>query len=120
MKSFLFGLLKSWLQAQVVYAFKARSLVIYLKAVQSARLGLLLLVVLVAAMQFVVLCFFGALVSGVWLLPLDNEQKLWTLFGSFSFIAVSFLVILKIVFSEKLWYEKSGARAQFEDLQKSA
>lgn len=57
-----------------------------------------------------VLGFVGAVVSGIWLLPVeDNTVRLWILFSTFSaFFLIPFIALL-VLLSEKTWFKASGA-----------
>lgn len=88
----------------------------YLRVLQATRRILAGSLAAFFVLQFMVLSFAGALVTGVWLLDLDTQLKLQILFGVFcAGFGLPFLA-LAIGLSERVWYKASGAQKIVEDL----
>ena len=96
---------------------KKKGILFYLKALQGVRQSLLFALILFFTFQIMVLGFIGAVVSGVWLLPIeDTGVRLWILFSVFAVLFLIPLTALIIVFSEKTWLKLSGAHELIKDI----
>jgi hypothetical protein len=89
---------------------KQKGVLLYLRTLSMVRKSLLFGLLVFCVFQMMVLGFIGAVVSGIWLLPIEDQViRLWILFGVFaSFFIIPFLVLL-VLLSEKVWYKASGA-----------
>jgi len=95
---------------------KRRGVLFYLKAVQGLRRGLAGSLAVFLFFQIMILSFVGAVVTGVLLLPHDQNTKLLILFGVFAFSFGVPFVCLLVLFSEKIWFQVSGAEKMVKDL----
>jgi hypothetical protein len=89
---------------------KKKGLLIYLKTLQVVRKSMLFAFMLFLTLQLMMIGFVGAIASGVWLIPVEDQAtRLWILFGVFSgFFIIPFLALI-FIFSEKTWLKISGA-----------
>jgi hypothetical protein len=110
----LYFVARSLFYKQAAQRAKAQGVLIYLKTLQVARLSLLGVLVVFALVQLILLGFIGALITGVWLLPQDPQMKLEILFGVFFVLFLVPLALLIFAFSEKIWYNLSGAEEMVE------
>lgn len=100
---------------QLAYQFafkqaKRKVVLIYLKTLQAARRSIIAAICIFFALQFMVLTFFGAVVTGVWLLPVsETETKLFILLGFFGFLFIVSTLGLCVFLSERHWFKISGA-----------
>ena len=95
---------------------KKRILIMYIKTLQVMRKSMLATVLILIVLQVIVLSFFGAVVIGVFLLPLENiTSKLWLLFTLFMVFFTVPLVGLLVFFSEKTWLRLSGANTLLQE-----
>jgi hypothetical protein len=106
--------LRAVLYKQAVRRAKVRGVLLYLKTLQIARLSLMGLLAIFVVMQLLIFGFFGAVITGVWLLPQDENIKLWILFGVFTLFCLITSGFLLFAFSEKIWYRLSGAEEMVE------
>ncbi len=89
---------------------KRKSVLIYLKIVSAVRKSLILAILLFVTLQLMVIGMIGAIVSGVWLLPIeDHAVRIWILFSFFATLFLIPFIILVIAFSEKTWLKISRA-----------
>lgn len=87
---------------------KKKGLLLYLKALQTIRKSLLFAVILFFALQTLSLGFIGALISGVWLLPIEEQSlKIWILFAVFILMILIACISFLIIFSERTWLKIS-------------
>lgn len=110
----LFYFVRAVLYKKAVSRAKARGVLFYLKTLQIARLSLMGVLAVFALVQVLLFGFFGAVVTGVWLLPQDENIKLWILFGVFASFCLVTSGFLLFAFSEKIWYQLSGAEEMVE------
>lgn len=100
-------------QAAYQYTFgqiKKRATLIYLKTLQAARRSLILTISVFFILQMMVLSFLGLVITGVWLMPLDDTQtKLYILFSFFGFAFFVPLIGLCFLLSDRVWFRLSGA-----------
>lgn len=88
---------------------KKKAILIYLRSLQVARKSLLFAFILFSFFQVMILGFVGAIMSGIWLIPIDDPQiRLWIIFGVFAALFVIPAFSLMMFFSEKHWYQISG------------
>jgi hypothetical protein len=105
---------RAMLYQKAVGRAKAKGVLIYLKTLQVARLSVMGVLAVFALVQILLFGFIGALISGVWLLPQEENIKLWILFGVFAFLFLVTTLLLIFAFSEKVWYRLSGAEEMVE------
>ncbi len=90
---------------------KCRAILIYLRALQFARRSLLFAFILFSFFQLMIFGFVGSIVTGIWLIPLEDPQlKLWIIFSVFGTMFLLPVLFISIFFSEKHWYQISGAK----------
>lgn len=110
----LYFIARSLFYKQAAKRAKVQGVLIYLKTLQVARLSLVGILVVFSLVQLILFGFVGALITGVWLLPQDPQMKLEILFGIFVVLFVALLALLIFAFSEKIWYNLSGAEEMVE------
>ncbi len=89
---------------------KQQGVLLYLKTLQVARRSLLAVILIFVAFQLMLFGFLGSVVSGIWLLPLEDlSLRIWILFGFFLCLFLIPFIILLYAFSEKTWMRISGA-----------
>lgn len=115
----LWMMLRRHLKQRLLSEAKRRSLIAYLRIVQGSRRALIGLILGIFVLQLMILAFVGALVSGVWLLDLDTQTKLWILFGTSATLFLLPACLLIYAFSERVWFRASGAEQIVRDLQQS-
>ncbi len=94
-----------------VSRLKNKALLVYLRTLQFARRSLLFAFILFSFFQLMILGFVGSIVTGVWMIPIDDTQvKLWIILGIFAAMFLIPILFLLIFFSEKHWYQISGAQ----------
>ncbi|MGE0763523.1 MAG: hypothetical protein AB7N80_09625 [Bdellovibrionales bacterium] len=96
-------------QAQAMHHMKIEGLRTYLKVLQGARLsamGLIAFLLVMQLMSFGLALMVGA---GVFLAPWELETKLWVAAVTGGVLFLMPLVTLLIIFSERVWYQASGA-----------
>ena len=94
---------------RVVNQTKKIGLIYYLKFLSTLRISLLGVAFLIFAFQIFVFATVGLVVMGIYLAPIENEVKIWILFGV---CAVTFLVtagLMAFAFSQRIWLKCSGA-----------
>jgi len=116
LKDLLFTLARNFLYEKAVRGVRKKGVLAYLKALQVIRAGLAGSLFLFLFLQLMVVGFVGSVVVGVFLLPQDLEVRLWILFGVFATFFVLPLIILLVVFSERVWYKMSGAEKMVSEL----
>jgi hypothetical protein len=95
---------------QAVNRLKVKGTLIYLRFLQGVRQTLRGAIAIFVVLQLMVMGFIGCIVSGVLLIPINTETKLWIFFGLSAAFFVIPLAFLLFVFSEKLWFKMSGAQ----------
>ena len=105
---------------KMVTEAKRHGVIAYLKLLQGSRHALIGLLVVGFVLQLMILSFVGVLVTGVWLLELETQTKLFVLFGVFASLFCIPAALLAYVLSERVWYKASGAEKIVESLHKSA
>lgn len=88
---------------------RRRSMLIYLKVLKAARKSIIALLAIYACLQLMLFGFVGAVASGIYLLPIEDQQiRLWIIFG----VSMGFFLIpaigLMIILSERIWVKASG------------
>ena len=101
---------RTYLMNKAIKRLKTKGVLVYLRALQIVRMSLAGALALFLVLQLMVIGFVGAIATGVWLLPQESEIKLWILFGVFAFFFVIPFAALLFVFSDRVWFEMSGAR----------
>ena len=94
---------------------KRKGLIIYLKTIQIARKSILGILVFAFVFQLMVLGLIGALITGSLLLPIEQETRLWILFGLFAFIFIVPAGIILTIMSEKAWFKASRAQELIDE-----
>lgn len=105
---------------KMVTEAKRHGVIAYLKLLQGSRYALIGLLVVGFVLQLMILSFIGVLVTGVWLLELETQTKLFVLFGVFASLFFIPAALLAYVLSERVWYKASGAEKVVDSLHKSA
>lgn len=97
-----------------VFANKIRrkGMLIYLKVLRIARKSIMALLAIYACLQLMLFGFVGAVASGIYLLPIEDQTtRLWILFA----VSMGFFLIpaigLMIILSERTWVKASGVEA---------
>lgn len=112
---FLLFVLKSLIYQTALLKLRRKGILFYLKALQAIRKSLVAFIFLFFALQMMVLGFAGALVSGIWLLPIeDNQTRLWLLFSASAAFFLIPLLLICVFLSEKNWYKASGAKEMMQ------
>ena len=109
-------LFKGYAQKQALSRAKRKGVIFYLKFLNGTRHALILTLIGILVLQVIVLAGIGALVTGVWLLDLDTNTKLWILFGTFSTIFLLPVLGAAFALNERVWYKATGANKLVEDL----
>jgi TRAP-type C4-dicarboxylate transport system permease small subunit len=95
---------------------KRKAMLVYLKTLQAVRRSLIAAICVFFALQFIVFSFFGAVISGIWLLPVsDVSTKLYILLGFFALIFFIYTAGLCVLLSERQWFKLSGAEKILQD-----
>jgi hypothetical protein len=94
---------------------RRKLLLIYMRALQAARRSLLAAFVIYFILQLMILGFLGAVVSGLWILPLDESTRLYSIFGFCAALFILPAIGLAFAFSERFWFEASGAKKLMDD-----
>ncbi len=116
MKKLLIYFLKTISYRLALTKAKQQGVLLYLKTLQVARKSILASLLIFTAFQLMILGFLGTVISGIWLLPLEDLSiKIWILFGFFTILFLVPVFVLIYAFSEKTWMRLSGA----EDLIKT-
>ena len=118
----------SWLQkifsyglTQLAYQFafkqvKRKAVLVYLKTLQAVRRSIIAAICVFFALQFMVFAFFGAVITGIWLLPVsDTSTKLCILLGFFGLLFILSTIGLCVFLSERHWFKLSGAEQLLKD-----
>lgn len=93
-----------WLfQRLTVRTVQAQTHLFALKALETVRKGLLGIILGVLFLQIVAASILGALITGIYLLPLDFDQKILVLFCSFLGVIVLGGIALAVGLSGRLW-----------------
>lgn len=117
-KDLSFLLLRSFVYKRAERALQKKAVLTYLKTLQVFRKTLAGSLFLFLFLQLMLVGLVGALVVGVFLLPQDLETKLWILLGVFLLFFILPFVTLLILFSEKIWFQASGAEQMVSNLNK--
>lgn len=117
-------ILNLWLRRQrnrAVSRLKMEGLKTYLKALQVARMSAVGIVTLLVALQLMCLGLLVMVAAGVYLTPLEEDARLWVIFGSGAVLFFVPFLVLAIFLSERMWYRASGAGEMVHDaLEKDA
>jgi hypothetical protein len=117
-KDLSFLLLRSFVYKQTGKILQKKAVLIYLKTLQTFRKTLAGSLFLFVFLQLMLVGLVGALVVGVFLLPQELETKLWILLSVFLLFFILPFFTLLILFSEKIWFQASGAEKMVSDLNK--
>jgi hypothetical protein len=105
-----------YFKGQVVLRAKRRGVVAYLKALQGTRHFVIFAVLAFFVFHAILLAGFGALITGMMLLDLDQRMMLMILCGVFSALFFIPVIALMVGLNERLWYRVSGAEKMVEEL----
>jgi hypothetical protein len=94
---------------------RKKALLAYLRILQIVRKSLLAAFFAYFILQMMVFGFLGSVIAGIWLLPYELETKLYLLLGTFGFLFLLPAMGLMFVFSERLWFEASGAKQMMDE-----
>lgn len=101
------------------YAFgqvKKKAILIYLKMLQATRRSIIIALLAFFTLQLMIFGFLGMVITGVWLLPLEDvNAKLYILLGFFGVLFLVPLIGLSIFLSERFWFRLSGAEQMLKD-----
>lgn len=110
-----------WLEQESRRALKrakGRGLLLYLKTLNVSRQALVIVLLATVCLHLFLICFVGALVTGVLLFKADSQAALQILFGAFTAVTVLGLLSATYLLSQRLWYRLSGAKRLMDDLKK--
>ncbi|HMN68848.1 MAG TPA: hypothetical protein PKC28_09955 [Bdellovibrionales bacterium] len=107
-------------KARFMSEAKRRGVVLYLRALNGTRRGIILALLGAILLQAMVLAGFGMMITGVLLLDYDFVLRLEILFGIFVGMFTLPALVLTVVLSERAWYKASGAERMIDDLRDSA
>jgi len=113
----LWMIIRNRAKARLMLSMRRQGVIAYLRTLQLTRKLIALALLSFFFLQSIVLAGVGALVTGVWLLDLDPQAKLMTLFCVFTALFLFPIAGLIWLLSESLWYRVSGAKKLVEDLQ---
>lgn len=116
LKRLLIQLFRAFVYREAARSLQKRSVLMYLKTLQVLRKALAGSIFLFLFLQLMFVGFIGTVVVGIMLLPQDLELRLWILLGIFGTFLVLPMICLMVLFSEKVWYQASGAEKMVNDL----
>lgn len=116
LKHLLIQLFRAFVYREAARSLQKRSVLMYLKTLQMLRKALAGSIFLFLFLQLMFVGFIGTVVVAIMLLPQDLELRLWILFGVFGTFLVLPMICLMMLFSEKVWYQASGAEKMVNDL----
>lgn len=93
-----------------------KGVLVYLKTLQAVRKGAAGSIAVFLVLQSMMIALVGAITTGVFLTVDDPRTRLWILFGLFLALFLVPLIGLIVLFSEKLWYQASGAEKMVKEL----
>ncbi len=102
-------ILKIFEGRRVINQTKKAGLIYYIKVLSTLRVSLMGVAFLILAFQIFVFSLVGLIIMGVYLAPIENDAKVWVLFGLCSVIFLITVGLLVFAFSEKNWLKYSGA-----------
>lgn len=111
---FLFRLWLGRAARQTVNEVKAKGVVAYLRILQGVRLSALGVVTALIALQMLSVGLILMVGAAIWLAPWDAQLKLWLCLGAGAVFFFLPLGILLLIFSEKVWFEATGAKRMAE------
>lgn len=96
---------------------KRKMSLVYMKTLQAMRKSLIVALLVFFILQLMVLGFFGAAVTAIWLYPTpDLETKLYILLAFFGALFLIPALGLIVFFSDRMWYHLSGSQKIMQDL----
>lgn len=113
-------LVRGFLYRQAVRQAEKKAILFLLKALQAARMSLAAALAVFFVIQLMIFGLIGAAVTGLWLMPWEQETKLWVLFGVSAGLFLIPLGLLLVFFSERVWYRLSGAESLVASLEKTS
>lgn len=116
MKSMLMDFVFSMMTRIFKRDLKKQGLLIYLKVLNGVRLGTLGFILLFVFFNLMVLSLLAFVVVGIWLMPIEQEAKLYGLLGLFGLFFIISMSTLIWAFSEKTWFKESGANEMIKNL----
>jgi hypothetical protein len=114
--SALMWLVEPWLEKVLWLKAKRRSIIIYLRALQTARVALFAALAVTVILHVMVLALFATFATFIFLVVDDEPLRLKILFGAFALLTVFCGLAVGILFSEKTWFKISGAQAAIDDI----
>ena len=106
---------KSFLYRRAVSKARQKGILVYLKTLQTVRKSMALFLLAFAFFQLMILGFVGVVVAGIFLYPEELQWKLWVLLTVSGCLFIGPLVFLFFLFSERVWYQVSGAEKMMSD-----
>lgn len=103
----------------VIRKSKVEALKVYLKALQGARLGLGMVLLITLSVQLFSVGLIVLIAAAFYLSPLDMETKAWIAFGLGSALFLIPLTIFIFALSQQVWYRWSGAERMVQDVLQS-
>lgn len=116
LKAILTWLLPLLFKARAMRQARRQGTLVFLKALEGARLTLTGLIALFVILQLLSTGFLVMVSAGLWLLPLEFEIKLWIMLGLGSCLFFVPFLALTYFLSGKFWYRASGADQMVNDL----
>lgn len=107
-------------EKKLVKRTQVKGVLIYLKTVNNVRRSLMMGLGLIFAFQIVVFAFFGMMICGLWLTPIELETKIWIAFGVSSCLFLIPLAICLYCFQEKIWFKVSQAEQWIDKVEKAS
>ncbi len=101
---------------RLVCEAKRHGVAAYLRLVQGVRQALLGGLLAYFFLQLTVLSGAGALATGLWLWDYDLHSKMQVAFGLCLGFFVLSLLLLAALFSQRLWYQATGAKKLVDGL----
>lgn len=112
----LFFVAGEYLKGQLVTRAKRKGVIAYLHALQGTRRAVVIALAAFFIFHGILLAGFGALVTGMMLLNLEQRTMLEILFSIFLAMFLLPLLALMWAMSERLWYKASGAEKMVEEV----
>ena len=114
----LFFFAGEYLKGQAVMRAKRKGVVAYIHALQGVRFTVMGLIAAFFIFHGILFAGFGALITGMMLLDLEQRKMLQILFGVFLTMFLIPTVLIAVGLSERLWYKASGARKMVDNLRR--
>lgn len=102
--------LRLWAGRVAFLKIKRHSLLVYLRALQKVRKGLMGALLGLIFAQLAVFALLGSIISGLFLIPVDPHTRLWILFAVLTTIWLLAAIVVAYLLSERVWLRASGAK----------